>query len=545
MIAAIAAGANVPDALHLKIMSEQKAVMTGDIAQTKALYEAAKQELATLTARVGAISLDQQRVSPEIANLVQKVEELRVEHDTLKDVEVLDTMWCDPERTDDTAFGGAGCWGDNITDVRLESRRYRKDAKGNKIPGSETRWELCQILQRGSRTKDSRNVMDSNKFHMITADDDGGNKARKNLEEITGNSKRFFPSKGLNQPKLKVNSVAVAHRMAFVPVPRDTEGWAVEVRYVCFGYNTVEETSPKNMLLFGDTMNTSLSSEMPGFKNGFHPVYTEVLTSVGGAATENDAPTMRCFATAVEATNRTIKNIGTETAEESAAAAAAGKGTQVRTGPASVKPTSSSAWIVQIPIEEKPPVHGVRLRGASSGGVIYRSMADIGAEDQEGEPDSEPDEPNDGISKDDRVRPGAPSKRTAAKEGRIGIGTYVQDAKPLPIDNPIAKSNPAIATEVLIMTVPMGTVPDKETLLDASTMLKQRYKQASEIGTDVDDRLSQAAVDAGLTTQSPLKKKAKTEIEQAVGCKIFAPGGGNGPAEIAQGRPLLTGLPAE
>ena len=75
-------------------------------------------------------------------------------------------------------------------------------------------------------------------------------------------------------------------------------------------------------------------------------------------------------------------------------------------------------------------------------------------------------------------------------------------------------------------------------------MLKKRHRESSEIGVDVDDRLSQEAVDQGLTTASPLHKKAKQEIEETVGCKIWAPRPPS-PPTIATGRPLLAGVPAE
>jgi len=543
----IAASANVPDELHLKIMEEERAVMMSDIADVTASYAAAKLKLRALTAAAGDAPLDQQPVSAEIANLVQEVERLRIENDTLKDIEVIATAWNDPSRTDDTAFGGSGCWGSNIVDDRLETRLYRKDNDGNKIPGSETIWQLCQMIQDGSRVKDSRNVVDADQFFLITADADGSNKARKSLKNVTSNAKRFFPCKGLDKPNLTVGRVAVAHRMAFVPVPKDTAGWAVEVRYVSFGYNTTDEKNPKNVTLFGDSMNTTLSSEKPGFKDGFSPKYTEITTTIGGAA--NEPAKMRCFATAVEATDRSIKDMGTETAEQSAAAAAVGKGTSVRTGPSSVKPTSSSAWLVHIPIKDKRPEIGVRLRG---GGAIYRSLGSLPGNESEGEAIHQTlsaearDEPDDGIAAEDRVPRGAASKRTSAKEGRVGIGTVVQDASLLPVDSPEADGDIAVAMEVLIMTIPRGTVPSKETFLDGASMLKQRFRQASEIANCVvEDRLSQVAVDAGLTVASPLKKKAKTEIEQAVGAKIFAPGSENEAIEIAKGRPLLTGVPVE
>ena len=57
----------------------------------------------------------------------------------LKDMEVVPAM-VRPEPRNDLGAGGSGCWGDNITDVRLEARRYKKNpANGDEIAGSDTR----------------------------------------------------------------------------------------------------------------------------------------------------------------------------------------------------------------------------------------------------------------------------------------------------------------------------------------------------------------------------------------------------------------------
>ena len=332
---------NFPDAMQRKLMDEQRRVMMGYVAETNEALVVAKARLVRCKRLLDRSNPDQMR---EVAEAEAEIRECERIVAALKDMMVADVLWCDPERTNDTAFGGFGCWGSNITDVRLQHRKYQKDAGGNKITGTETEWLFCQILMMGNNTQDTRTVLDAENFYLITADDDGSNKARKSLKEITTNLKRFFPSEGLETPRMRVDRVAVAHRMAFVPVPADSDRWAVEVRYVCLGYNTMTESAPKNLLFFGDTMNLSVFAEKPGRAAGFQPLYTNLRTSVTGQGEEDGEAKMRSFATAVEPTNRTIKNIGIETAEESAAAAAAGKGTQVRTGPASLKGTSSCAW---------------------------------------------------------------------------------------------------------------------------------------------------------------------------------------------------------
>lgn len=477
--------------------------------------------------------------------------------ETVKGCSMVPTMWCDSKRVNDLKEGGTGCYG-VITDVRVESRRYKMDAQGNKIPGSETPWALCQVLQVGSNLDDPRSVINAEHFRLVTADDDGSNKKLRSLKEITANAEALFPSEGLKKPKLEVEKVAVAHRMAFVPTPSAESGWACEVRYVCLGYNTVTEEDPAHALLFGHTTNCSLFPEEPG-SNGFQPLYTKLSTSIDPATGyDGGEAKYSCFATSVEATNRTIKNIGTETAEESAAAAAQGKGTQVRTGPITMVGTSSAAWHVAIPLERTSsgcsgggmpsvgiPDEAPVFRGLSAddngGGDVFRSLSSGEDEDM----------------KDDGFDPEfAPSARGGkpihidAKEGRIGLGSYVCEAKPLPNKSPVAQKRPAIATSVAIMTVPMGAVPSKETIQHACAELKKRHSLTTQLGTEVASRMSAEAIEAGLTTKGPLSEKTIEEIEKTVGkhnIEKVAPYSKRAKTTsvISQGRPLITGVPVD
>ena len=475
--------------------------------------------------------------------------------ETVKDCSMLSTMWCDTNRCDDTAQGGSGCYGAGITDVRVESRRYKKDSQGKKLPGSETQWALCQVLQVGSNLDDPRSVINAEHFRLVTAEDDGSNKKLRSLKDITSNAKALFPSDGLEKPKLEVEKVAVAHRMAFVPIPSAESGWACEVRYVTLGYNTVTEEDPAHAILFGDTMNCSVFSEEPGSK-GFQPLYTKLVSSID-PATGYDGGEAKygCFATSVEATNRTIKNIGTESAEESAAAAAKGKGTQVRTGPITMVGSSSAAWHVAVALEKTNP--GISSMGMPCAAPAFRSL---GADDNGGDAvfrscgasldDSEPREDNGfGPEYAPSARGGKPI-HIDAKEGRIGLGSYVCEAKKFAHKNPIAQKRPAIATSVAIMTVPMGAVPSKETIQHACAELKKRHAQTTQLGTEIASRMSAEAVEAGLTTKGPLSEQTVEEIEKTVGThniEKVAPYSKRAKitSVISQGRPCVTGVPVD
>ena len=504
---------NFPDAVHTKLMTEQ--------------YKECTQHLVELATDADS-------------------------RETVKDCSMLSTMWCDTNRTNDLAEGGTGCYGEGITDVRVESRRYKKDTSGNKLPGSETQWSLCQVLQVGSNLDDPRSVINAEHFRLVTADDDGSNKRLRSLKDITTNAKALFPSDGLEKPVLGVEKVAVAHRLAFVPIPSAESGWACEVRYVCLGYNTVTEEHPAHAILFGDTMNTSLFEEEPG-SLGFQPLYTKLISSIDPATGYGGGEAKYgCFATDVKATSRTIQNIGTESVEESAAAAASGKGTQVRTGPITMIGTSSAAWHVAIALN-KPDTGGGGYGGLGGvgglGGAVYRSLGANGGDNDNavyrslGAADDDDDDDDDnGFEAHDY----APSARggkpvhVSAKEGRIGLGSYVCAAKQLAEKNPVAQKRPAVATSVAIMTVSMNCVPSKETMKAACTELKKRHAQTTQLGTEIASRMSAEAVEAGLTTKGPLTESVVEEIEATMG----TPCSKRAKTEmISQGRPLISGVP--
>jgi hypothetical protein len=472
-------------------------------------------------------------------------------------IEIMTTMWCDPSRK------AGSCWGDDITDVRLEYRRFRVDAEGKKVEGTETHWSMCQIMTLGNNFDDKRTVIPADKFNLVVADDDGNNKRIKNLKEASEQAKDLFPSKALEDgTKLGVKDVAVAYRMAFVPMPSAESGWQCEVRYVCYGYNTVTASKPKNALFFNHPMSTSFTMEKPGHLKGFQPLYTEVTSEVDpltGAAAELKT---RCFATAVEATNRSIADIGTETKAESAAAAAAGKGTQVKTGPCWDTATSSAAWHIAVPLEEAPdPAHKYRNLGgganlgnqpqftACSAGSepVMRSLSAAGGDSEPAfrSLSAEDDESAFDPAALAAARAGTPL-RSEAKEGRIGIGTYVCDAEPLPYKAPVAKSTPAIATSIAIMTIPMGATPDDATVLQAAKFLHKRHALTANLGIEIKSRASEEAVKAGLSTDAPHSEKTLGELAKTVGAEMAKNIDKESKRQmIAPGRPLLVGVPME
>lgn len=493
---------NLPDKVHSELMDKQRMEMLNSLD-----------------------SLKKDSTTREYANLI----------------EIMTTMWCDPSRK------AGSCWGDDITDVRLEYRRFRVDAEGKKVTGTDSHWSMCQIMTLGNNFNDMRTVIPADKFNLVVADDDGNNKRIKNLKEASEQAKDLFPSEELKDgTNMGVKDVAVAYRMAFVPIPSAESGWQCEVRYVCYGYNTMVASKPKNVLLFGDPMNTSISMELPGHQVGFQPLYTKVTNDVDPLTGASAEAKTRCFATSVEATNRSIADIGTETKAESAAAAAAGKGTQVKTGPCWDIATSSAAWHIAVPLEDVIEEEHRYRSGAAMGHPGFTACSASG--------DSEPAFRSLGADDDESAfdpaalaaaRAGTPL-RAEAKEGRIGIGTYVCDAETLPHKKPVAKSTPAIATSIGIMTIPMGATPDDATVLQAAKFLHKRHALTANLGVEIKSRASEEAIKAGLSTDAPHSKRTLNELEKTVGPeKAKAIAKENKVQMIAPGRPLFAGVPME
>jgi len=508
-----AATANLPDEVHMSTMKAQRNKMMQVIGDAECALVQAKAKLASAT---GAAA---EAAEKEVSWCERKAK-------ALKGMHVVETAWNDPERTNDTGLGGLGCWGEKISDKRLEYRLYKIDSDGKRLAGSETRWMLCQLLQMGTNTTDTSSVVDAEKFFLMVADADGGNSRRVSFKDMSSTMKRYFPAEGFEQPKMTTEQLIVSHRVAFVPVSRDTDHWQTEIRYVSLDYNTVDANDPQNMVFVADTTTTSVSAAKPAATHGFAPAYTKLMTSTTGRGEGDGEVKLRCFATSVKATKRSIKEIGTETAAESAAAKKAGRGSQVHTGPSTLTPTSSSAWVITAPLKDSEATVGRRLNER----VIYRSLGALGGEDD--------DEPDDGVAREDRVRPGAPPKASSAKEASIQRGEYVEDAQPVAVKNPTASGKPAYAMSTVLLTFDAGTVIDDESLVAGSELLHDRHLQTAASGIEVADRLSQQAVDLGLTTNGPLSKKAKAEIEQSLGKKIWAPGSDALPPIVPEGVPL-------
>ena len=386
----------VPDALQLQLLDEQRRAIVG--------YEVEAQ-----TALANAAHLH-----------VTEVRDCALAVEGFKDVTVART-----------AFGPA-----------LQHRKYQKDALGRRITGTETNWQLAQAVVLNART-----VVDAEQFFVVTADDDGCNRTRRSLKNVTSNLKRSFPSIGLVAPRTSVARVAVAHRLAFVPVPSDQTRWAVDVRHVCYGYGA---DAPKHMLLLSDTTNTSLAFETPGAAHGFTPMYTTLRCcgDDGGGGSK-----LRNFATDV-----TVPMPHDQQQQQPE------RGSQVRTGPSSLTPTSSCVWHVAIPL----------LHSGAQEAVAAAAPAAVSDNDDDS---PEAAAPRRVCWRASRANP----PPVCAREARTGIGSFIEDAEQTSITSPVADGTPAIATAMYIMTVEAGVIaPDKQSVLDASRFLKKRARQSNE-----------------------------------------------------------------
>lgn len=433
----------------------------------------------------------------------------------------------DEDRVDDGRTGGKGS--SNVSrisapDVGAQFRYINCDDNGNPLPGGCSRWTFAHVVTIiGKNEGDALVDISSDDFNVVHFD--GFDKRYKTLKELLRNLKQLYPAENFVLPKVGVDRVAVSHRMTFIPTP-DNPKWKTEIRYVAYGYDTVDAQTPKNLVFLGNTMDISVFSEEPGAKVGYQPFYPKLMRG----HPKDDAFRPRCYATDLSRTNRKNADMATETRnKESITVTTRGKeNMQVKVGPVTNAPSSSCAMHICVGLCDRPatppapPPPPSRQPPPPPRAAVYRkSLCPTDTIDYE-EWEEDQDGPN---NSDDDLEPPPPTDtrvpRQSARlqgsddtEGRIGIGTYVCDAKEIPHKSPVATGAAAIATMMHVVTTEHSLAITYERLKEAVKQLRQKYKETADLGHFVDECVEDTAtVDAAKTTEGPPLKKAKLNAE--------------------------------
>ena len=307
-------------------------------------------------------------------------------------------------------------------------------------------------------------------------------------------------------------------------------------------------------------MNTSIHAEQPGRTTGFQPLPMKMLTYKNSRGEAETTPVQRYYATGIEATNRDMKHLGTESAAESEAAIKLGKGAQVHIGPVTSRPSSSTNYLFTVPIKPTPPpppVIGKRVATtthSSSGNADELPFRSLGDDEYYEGYDERPKyrggmlsgDNDDGVAADDRVGAGAPLPTSMAKEARLSIGQCLGDAPSLPISNHIAAPGVCANVDSLsIMCIRMNTKPSYECVVEGARFLKQCYERNKPIGDEVKDRLSKKAMELGITTkEAPTSKKMKIAAAEQNYSKGLNASSSIAEPDVAIGQPYIAGVSA-
>lgn len=471
--------------------------------------------------------VDQSAAQQRVARMAKQVEVANKDIATtpeLKGAQMLGVQYCDVGREKYTVVGN------NLNDFRVMSSWFEKDENGHEIPGTATPLALCHVMSETSNYEDGRATISTQHFNTVVADPDGTNKRYETLDNVLGSKFRtIFREEGLEQGcNMSTEQVAVAApRFAFIERPPDETKMGVKFVVTSWSYNTTNDANPKNMMLFCDPMNTSMHLETPG-RDGVQHLHTKVMNGEGQ---------WKAYSSKITATSRTIENIGTETKEESRAAAARGEGTQVNLGPITWKGQSCASFVIQCELKGNAPVQaslssasipvGVPLTNeqyaqmhSSNDQPVYRSLADLVDDD---------DDDDDGAQF--RSLSSEP-RRSVAVEGRTGIGSCEGDARKLTKTKLESAKKTCLATPVFFVMMDYGTSPSVDSMKQAYAHSKTCHDLTISIGKNLHSRHSEEAEAEGLT--APMTKIAKTEFTHNTGVKMET---------NANPTPVLTGVP--
>ena len=250
------------------------------------------------------------------------------------------TSWEDAER----AF--YSCWGPNIADIGLI---YRTKA-GKQVSETEV-LETYGFKCRSNNFNEMLVEIDARRFQMIVCDPNGQNPRSMLLAEVLKNAGKLFKHCGLpedcNLYDETVDNGKVKLRMdlIFVPKGKVEEGdkfATTEFALTKYSYQA-QTGNARNIDFFSWPQGTTCSDDVSGQKF----LRPQCLDEETGVFNE--------FWIGAENTGKSVQDMQTETAEESAAAAARGKGTAVRSGCFGWEKLPNMFYFIQVPRKQDAP----------------------------------------------------------------------------------------------------------------------------------------------------------------------------------------------
>lgn len=268
-------------------------------------------------------------------------------------LECVYTSWEDASR----ALGS--CLGSNIADIGLVFR-----TPAGKGVSDQEAMETYGFKCRSNNFHEVLVEVDARRFQIIVCDADGQAPRSMFLDEVLKNAGKLFKHCGLpadcNLYDESVDNGHVKLRMDLIFAPKGevAEGKELATKEFALTYYNyaARDKNARNIHLFSHPQGTACSDDVSG-KKFLRPQCYD-------AAAEK----LNSFWFEAENTGKSVQDMHTETTEESAAAAARGKGTAVRSGCLGWEKLPNLFHFIQVPRKQDAPVlRGGGLSAAWSG----------------------------------------------------------------------------------------------------------------------------------------------------------------------------------
>ena len=391
-------------------------------------------------------------------------------------LECIYTSWEDAMR----AYGSA--LGPNITDVGLKFRNAL---------GAEGSAETFGFKIRANNFNEILLEIDARRFKITVCDPDSKNPRLVTLAHALENAGKLFGHCGLPEdcnlyhPELDDGKVKLRIDMIYAPQGAKPEGAEFAAKEFCMtAYNFQARTgNARNVILWNHPQGTACMDD----ESGPMPLYTQHKDPATGE--------LQAFWVEAEDTGKRLDDAHTETAEESAAAAARGKGTAVRQGCDGWDKLPCLFNFIQIPRTQDRPNLKRSFSGSAAqawGGAVPATMG--GGSDDE-------DDDEKVVYRSLRAD-GPPSKLTTARLSRgayagTHVGVRSAEVKRAP--------EPLTITSTLVFMLSSEEPPEVDDVVKSWGIVKRMAKFAGTPKELMDE-------EAGLTTGTALAEEDAAQI---------------------------------
>ena len=381
---------------------------------------------------------------------------------------------------DDAMRSMGSCYGPNIADYGLMFKNADDGTPftyGFKVRSSNFNELLVEI--------------DARRFKIVVCDKDGQNPRLEKLSDVLKNAGNLFSHSGvaegtdLYDPTVDDGKIKLRIETIYAPMgDNPTPGEPLKKQFCITKYSyQATDGNARNLDLFSHCQGTTVSDDRSGVKR----LQPEVWNAETG---KNEA-----YWFEAEETGKCIKDLATETQEESAAAVARGKGMAVETGPPGWPRVPNIYYSIQVPL--------VQNKQATFSGYENCSLSGMSAENDDGPP---PAFRSLGASDGPEDSPPKRLKTAEATGVRLSRGDHAGDALGvLSKDIKRAKGEPITITASIVVAIPGDAAPSEKSIQEIYGFV-QKLQDIAGNPKHLFDK------DAGLTTGASLDGNTAIQI---------------------------------